>query len=435
MRAIYHKGVHATINAMSEEFPISSEYIKRILIVGGGFGGVRSALELSKKKLPNVQITLVSDKHHFEYTPALYKLATGRSPLETCIPLAEIFRDTGVEIIVDTIAGGSLAEKVIIGGSGARFRYDYLVLALGSESAYFNIPGIKERSYTLKTVSSALALKRHLHELFDSHTGLSKGELMSQFQFVVVGGGPAGVELAGEIRTYARTLAEKHEVPANLITVDILQGAPRLLPTMPESVSDRVMRRLSKLGVNIILGRAVVSEDDKGVYLKDIQLNAKTIIWTAGVRPSHVYANIQGLTLDKGGKIIVDQHMKVHGMENEFVIGDSASTPFAGTAQTAIYDGHYVCKTLSAIILKEDLPVYRPRKTPYVIPVGPGWAVFTYKNITLSGKLFWLLREFIDFKFFATILPLEKAITAWREGGTLCESCPTCTLAENEEKK
>ncbi len=420
---------------MSDTLPVSSADIKKILIVGGGFGGVRAALDLSKKKLPNVQITLVSDKHHFEYTPALYKLATGRSPLETCIPLAEIFHDTSVEIIVDTIAGGSLPEKTIIGGSGARYKYDYLILALGSESSYFGISGVAENSYTLKTVQSALKLKRHLHELFDSHSGLSKGELMSQFQFVVVGGGPAGVELAGEIGIYAHELAKKHEVPAKLVTIDILQAAPRLLPTMPESVSKHVMRRLDKLGVNIIVGRSVVSEDEKGVYLKDIQLNAKTIIWTAGVKPSHVYTQITGLTLDKGGKIIVDEHMHVTGMKDEFVLGDSASTPFAGTAQTAIYDGHYVCETISAHILGETLPQYKPRRTPYVIPVGPNWAVFTYKNITLSGRIFWWLRELIDFRFFLSILPFEKAYIVWREGGILCESCPTCTLAEKEAKK
>src|SRR5690606_13085635 len=142
--------------------------------------------------------------------------------------------------------------------------YDYLILALGSETSYFNIPGIEENSFTLKSVSSALRLKNHLHALFDTHAGLTKGKLMSHFQFVVVGGGPSGVELAGEIRRYVRNLAKKHEVPQKLVTVSILQAAPRLLPMMPEAVSEKVMRRLNELGINIILGRPVVSEDKQG---------------------------------------------------------------------------------------------------------------------------------------------------------------------------
>jgi len=136
----------------------------RILILGGGFGGVRTALELSKQNLENVRITLISDKHHFEYTPALYMLATGRSPMEMCIPLGEIFHTRKVEYIVDVITGGSLADKVIYAESGSRYQYDYLVIALGAKTSYFNIPGIAENSYTLKSVETSLRLKNHLHE-------------------------------------------------------------------------------------------------------------------------------------------------------------------------------------------------------------------------------------------------------------------------------
>jgi NADH dehydrogenase len=400
---------------------------KRILIVGGGFGGVQAALTLSREHLPNTSITLVSDKHHFEYTPALYKLATGASPLETCIPLADIFAGTKVSIVIDTIASGNTADKVLIGASGAQFTYDILILALGAESAYFNIPGIKENAYSIKTVGQALRLKRHLHELFDTCEGLNKGQLMSQFQFVVIGGGPAGVELAGVIRKYVRVLAEKHNVPEKLVTVDIIQAAPRLLPMMSERVSKLVLRQLTELGINVILNRTVVSEDNRGVYLKDIAFNAKTIIWTAGVRPSSVYQTIRGLSLDtKSGKVLVGALLDAQGTQDVYVLGDSAATPYAGTAQTAIYDGSFVARAIVAQLAGTKLPAYTPRRTPYVIPVGSGWAVFTYKNIAVAGRIFWWLRELIDLRYFLSILPLQKAWTVWREGGILCESCPTC---------
>ena len=402
--------------------------MKRILILGGGFGGVRTALDLAKQNIPDVEILIVSDKHHFEYTPALYKLATGRSPMEMCIPLGEIFRTKKVRFVVDTIRNGSLENNVVIGESGSEYRYDYLVLALGAETTYFNIPGVKEHSFTIKSVDSALRLKNHLHELFFSHAGLTKGDLMAQFQFVIVGGGPAGVELAGELRDYCRALATMHGIPHNLVTVDILQAAPRLLPTMNEDVSERALERLDKMGVNVILNHAVTGEDAMGVKLADIQLNAKTIIWTAGVRPSHVYATLEGLIFDKGGRILVDETLQARGTQNVYVLGDSASTPFAGTAQTAIHDGNFVARVVGAIEKKRSFPKYTPKKTPYVVPIGR-WAIFTYGNITLSGRAFWWLRQIIDLRFFLSILTIRNAIEIWREGGCLSESCPTCKAA------
>ncbi|MBP7805024.1 MAG: NAD(P)/FAD-dependent oxidoreductase [Candidatus Pacebacteria bacterium] len=426
---------------MEEVFLHKDREQTRILILGAGFGGIRAALNLAKYKLKNTRVTIVSDKHHFGYTPALYKLATGRSPMETCIPLGEIFDGYDIEWIVDPIVGGSVLEKVMYGKSGSRYKYDFLILALGAESSYFGIPGVAEHSFKLKSVYTALRLKTHIHGLFQNTNGLSKGEMMARFQFVIVGGGPAGVELAGEVRTYARKLAKAHDISEKYITVDILQAAPRLLPTMSEEVSKRALHQLNKLGINIMLNRAVTNEDEKGVYLKDIEFNAKTIIWTAGVRPSHVYSSIEGLTLDKSGHILVDEHMRLRypaegeGLEASydecvFIIGDSASTPFAGTAQTAMYDGNYVATAIVRTLRGLHMHNYKPQKTPYVVPIGEDWAIFTYKNITLSGRIYWWLRQFIDLKFFFTILPFWKAITIWREGGKLSESCPTCKEAE-----
>jgi NADH dehydrogenase len=255
---------------------------------------------------------------------------------------------------------------------------------------------------------------------------MSVFELMSQFQFVIIGGGPAGVELAGILRAYLRTLARIHEVPERFVTVNLLQGAPRLLPTMNEEVSRRALKRLDSLGINIILGKAVAGEDAIGVYLKDIGFSARTIIWTAGVKATSVYEKITGLTLEKNGRIVVNESMMAVGVRDVFVLGDSASTPFAGTAQTAIYDGEYIASALSCRLNKKNLPKYNPKPTPYVIPVGNNWAIFTFKNITLSGRIFFWLREIIDLRFFMSILPFQKAWFAWRSGGTQVESCPNC---------
>jgi len=123
---------------------------KRVVIVGGGFGGISAALELEKKRIPNLKIVLVSDRSHFEYTPALYRVVTGRSPLEVCIPLREIFEGKEVEVLEDTIIEADLDNKTLKGKSESNYSFDFLVLALGSETAYFNIPGLKELSFNFK---------------------------------------------------------------------------------------------------------------------------------------------------------------------------------------------------------------------------------------------------------------------------------------------
>src|SRR3989344_5938636 len=170
--------------------------IKKILIIGGGFGGVRTALDLDKRKIPNASIALVSDRPHFEYHPALYRVVTGRSPLEVCIPLRDVFEGKEVAVAQDRIVGIDLAGKTVEGFSGTYYKYDFLVLALGSETEYFDIPGLPELSFGFKSINEALRLKRHLQELFEGMAKEDHGDKVKSASFIVIGGGASGVELA-----------------------------------------------------------------------------------------------------------------------------------------------------------------------------------------------------------------------------------------------
>src|SRR3990170_2498990 len=192
---------------------------KKIVIVGGGFGGIRAALDLSKKfpkGLPaeqaDTKIILISDKQHFEYYPALYKVASGLSPLEVCIPLAEIFKNKNVEVIKDRVMNADLSKKTLKGESGSNYGFDILILALGSETAYFNIEGLKELAFGFKSINEALKLKRHLHELFESHLVATKEEAVSSLHILIVGGGATGVELARELSFYMQKIARSHKI-------------------------------------------------------------------------------------------------------------------------------------------------------------------------------------------------------------------------------
>src|SRR3972149_8201536 len=325
--------------------------LKKIVIVGGGFGGIRAALDLSRNLPKDSKIILISDRRHFEYYPSLYKIATGKSPLEVCMPLDEIFDGKNVEVIKDKIIGADLVKKNLKGESGSNYSFDVLILSLGSETAYFNIEGLKELAFSFKSINEALKLKRHLHELFESHLVATKEEAVSSLHILIVGGGATGVELAGGLSFYMQKIARSHKIDPSLITIDLIEAAGRVVPNMPEDVSKRIMGELRRCGVNVFLNRAVMKEDIEQVFLKDMTLKTKTVIWTAGAKTNSVFSRIGGLELDKKGRVIVDQFLQPKGLKDIFVIGDAAATPYAGLAQTAIYDGSYVARNICKHLL------------------------------------------------------------------------------------
>jgi NADH:ubiquinone reductase (H+-translocating) len=144
------------------------EETKRVVIVGGGFGGVACALALAKQKNPLVKITLISDTPHFEYHGALYRLVTGGSPFEVCIPLWQIFEGLDVEICQDKILSIDTQKKIALGESEANYSYDYVVIGVGCKTCYYNTPGLEKYSFSMKSITEALVLKRHLHSIYDS---------------------------------------------------------------------------------------------------------------------------------------------------------------------------------------------------------------------------------------------------------------------------
>jgi len=398
---------------------------KKILILGGGFGGIRAALELEKAKLSNARIILISDKSHFEYHAALYRLVTGRTPLEVCIPLHDIIDDKQIEIVIDEVTAVNLAARTVI-GKFARYQYDYLVLGLGSETSYFSIPGLKELSFDFKSISGALRLKQHFHDILETHhLGKSKEKLPAA-NFVIIGGGASGVELAGELAVYITDLAASHDFNPELVTIDLVEAAPRLLPNMPEGFSRTVTNRLRYLGVNIFTNRSVLREDVERLYLKDMELQTKTVIWTAGIKPHRLYSEIQGLQFDSRGRVKIAEHLEVPNFQGVFVIGDAAATKYSGMAQTAIYDGRFVAAAISKLIRNEEPLSYNAKKPFYAIPVGPRWAAALIGGVSFYGQLGWIIRRIADLRYFLSILPFRKAINAFRNGKTICESCAIC---------
>lgn len=367
-----------------------------------------------------LRVTLVSPDLHLQYFPALYRVATGGSPLEVCIALSEILSDLPVELVQDRIIGGDLPEKTLHGASGARYRYDDCVLAVGSTAATFGIPGIETLSFGMRTVHEALRLKRHLHEIFTCDAPLPASRI------VVVGGGATGVELAGELASYARGVSRVHGLDPSRVTIDLIEAMPRLLPGMPESVSVDVERRLRSLGVNVYCNRAIVREEVEELCLKDMRLKTQTVVWTAGVQGSPLLKKIPGLPLDHKGRVEVDAFLQAKECAGVFAIGDAAATTFSGMAQTAVRDGEYVGELIVRRMRNMPVAHYRPVKPAYAIPVGPKWAAVAVGPVHVTGRLGWYVRRIADLHVFLLLLPMRRALTAFFAGTVRLESCLTC---------
>jgi len=372
-----------------------------ITVVGGGFGGVKAALELSKNK--KAHVTLISDKADFQYYPALYSTATGGSRLQSWVPLGEIFADhDNVNIIIDTVTKLDKEKCVITTATGAKHEYQTLVLALGSVTTYFGIEGLDHFAYGIKSHDEIDRLRQHLLEQFSTPNG-------SDAHYLVIGAGPTGTELASSLGTYLKHLKKKYRQPGPKATISIIEAAPRVLPRMSEQASALVLKRLKKLGVHVELNKKVEAETADSLIVSGRAIKSHTVIWTSGVSNNPFFkANEKQFNLAPNGRVIVDKHMRAD--KHIYVIGDNAVTPFGGLAQTALHDGIYVAKQ----ILKKSKKQYSAKQPPVVVPVGENWAIFEYKKIRFGGWIGALIRQAADFIGYRDILPFGQAIGVWR---------------------
>ena len=220
-----------------------------ITIVGGGFGGVRAALQLAQST--DQTITLISDRDYFQYYPSLYSTATGRSQMESWIPLGVIFaRQPKVRVIVDTVTHIDINAKELNAASGAVYSYDQCILALGVVTTHFGIKGLSEYSHGVKSKEDIHALKRHLYVDIVERRKVDRN-------IVIIGGGPTGVELAAAMSTYIESLHKRYGVKQRAFKVHIIEAAPRVLCRMSESTSRAVEERLARLGVKVTTGKVV----------------------------------------------------------------------------------------------------------------------------------------------------------------------------------
>lgn len=387
---------------------------QKIVILGGGFGGVKAALELADDE--RFDITLLSDRSDFRYYPALYRTATGGSRAQSRIPLTNIFSDKSVGVVQDEVVKLDRDKKTVIGKNGKVYKYDTLVVALGVVTNYFGIKGLKEYSYGIKSLEEAAELKAHIHEqLLKQH----KPDL----NYIVIGGGPTGVELAGALPAYIKRVMHNHGVGHRAVHVDLVEVEPRLLPRMPKDLSRSVARRLRHLGIKLYLSKEVEGETSSSLMVDGSPIKTQTVVWTAGVT-NHHFLNNNDFELAKNGKATVNQYLAAE--ENVYIIGDNADTPHSGLAQTALWDGLFIAKHIEQLASGETPDAYTPRKPVYVFPAGPHWAAVLWGKFRIYGRTGWALRRLADLVGYHDLEPWWPASRQWLEENVTEEECTYC---------
>lgn len=384
---------------------------KKILIVGGGFGGIKAALELSKHD--QFEVTLLSDRDDFRFYPALFETASGRSSQASSIPLTEIFKGKRVKLAKGSVTTLNRDQKTLQATNKQTYSYDVLVLALGVITNFFGIKGLDKYAYGIKSLDEAKRLRQHIHQLVvDNESN----------EYVIVGGGPTGIELAGVLPAYIKHVAKQHKL-ALQPHIDLVEAAPHLLPRMRKSFSKKVEKQLRRLGIKLYLGQAVQAETAEALQVSGHSIKSHCVVWTAGVT-NHPFLKQNNFNLSDHGKALVDQYLSAE--PNIYIIGDNANTPYSGMAQTALYDGKFVASNLVRIARGKNPKAYKPKQPIYVMPAGPHWAAVQWRHLAFYGKIGWLLRNAADWVAYHDYEPFWLASKHWvaeHTGENECEIC------------
>ncbi|HTE21888.1 MAG TPA: FAD-dependent oxidoreductase [Candidatus Limnocylindria bacterium] len=386
----------------------------KVVIIGGGFGGVKAALELAND--PDFHITLIAEHADFRIYGTLYRVATGGSMKVASVPLSGIFVGKNVHTVISKATSLDRQSRTVTAEDGQTFQYNALICALGVTTNYFGIKGLEEFAFGIKSPADALALKDHLHKQM-----VEEGR--TDLNYVVVGGGPTGVELAGALPSYIKKIAKQHNAPKHKIHVDLVEAAPRVLPRMPKDISFRVKRQLRKSGVKVMVNKAVQAQTADALMVDSKPIRSHTVIWTAGVT-NNPFFTAQGFQLATNHKVRVDQFLQAE--PGVYVIGDNADTPYSGMAQVAITDAKFVTHNLKRISNKQDPSPYKAKKPIYVMPAGPRWAAVLWGRFRIYGRLGWWLRRAADFIAYRDYEPWQMAVKRWLAEDDEEDNCPTC---------
>jgi NADH:ubiquinone reductase (H+-translocating) len=395
----------------------------RVVIVGAGFGGLNAAQALASAP---VSITVIDRKNHHTFQPLLYQVATaGLSPGEIAAPIRSILRyHKNVEVLMAEVTGFDLERRLVhtaADNEAQEVPYDSLIVAAGASHAYFGHDEWEAFAPGLKTIEDALEIRRRVLLAFElAERRANAGEFCDPLNFIVVGAGPTGVELAGTLAEICRhALADDfRSIDPRRARIHLIEGGPHVLPAYPEDLSRSALEQLQRLGVEVLTSTMVTNVTPGAIYMGDKKMDAAVILWAAGVAASPLGKKL-GAPVDRAGRVLVNPDLSLPEHPEVFVIGDLAALKDAsgkllpGVAPVAIQEGRYVAKLIrrelagassSSRFLRQgggsDFPsAFHYRDKGSLATIGRSAAIAQFGRIHISGFIAWLAWLFVHILF------------------------------------
>lgn len=384
---------------------MDSKSTPRVVIVGGGFGGLTAARTLARYP---VQITIIDRTNYHTFQPLLYQVATaGLSPGEIAAPIRWILRGHhNVQVLMEEVQDFDLTRRVVK-VSNAEIPYDYLIIAAGASHAYFGHDEWEPLAPGLKTIEDALEIRRRVLLAFElAERQAASGEKQHRLNFVVIGGGPTGVELAGTLAEIARRVLadEFRSIDPKRTTIILLEGGPRILPAYSEDLSGSAENQLKRLGVEVHTSALVTGIEPGAVHLGPTRLPAAVVLWAAGVAASPLGKKL-GAQVDRAGRVLVNPDLSIPGHPEVLVIGDLAALKdehgrwLPGVAPVAIQQGKATAHNIGRELRHEARKDFHYFDKGSLATIGRAAGVAQFGKIHISGFVAWLAWLFIHIFF------------------------------------
>lgn len=375
---------------------------KIVVIIGGGFGGLNAAKALAEEA--DVYVLLIDQRNHHLFQPLLYQVATaGLNPADIAVPIRAQFAGvSNVEVHWEKVVGVNFQEK-IVHGSENEVEYDYVVLACGSQHSYFKNPEWEDFAPGLKTLEQATEIRRRILSAFEqAENEMDPNEQKALLNFVVVGGGPTGVELAGAIADISRTVLvdDFKRIDPSRAQVMLVEAGDRILSSFDPSLSKKAKEDLEDIGVEVRLNTRVNAVEHDGVHVGNLFIRSKCVFWAAGVQATKLEYT-PPLELDRAGRVKVHRDLSIPGFENAFVIGDMALVDdtdggyVPGLAPAAIQEGLHVAQVILASIRGEERKEFVYNDKGQMATIGKKRAVLQVGAFKMTGYFAWLAWLFV----------------------------------------
>jgi NADH dehydrogenase len=377
----------------------------RVVIVGAGFAGLTAARRIAR--LP-VQVTVVDRKNHHTFQPLLYQVATaGLSPGEIAAPIRWILRTySNVKVLLEEVVDFNLKQKKVITREQV-LDYDWLVIASGATHAYFDHQEWEPLAPGLKTIEDALEIRRRVLLAFElAERQTADGQSASPLQFVVIGGGPTGVELAGTLAEIARHALNREfrNIDPQQTRILLIEGSSRVLGAYSEELSRKAEEQLRRLGVEVRTSHVVTRIEPGAVWIGDERIPAPVVLWAAGVAASPLGRKL-GVPVDRAGRVLVQPDLSIPGHREVFVVGDLAALQnengkmLPGVAPVAIQQGDWVAETIARDLENQPRRNFRYHDKGSLATIGRASAVAQFGKFELSGYFAWLAWLFVHILF------------------------------------